>query len=202
MHLRPFHIFKFTKHSHIVKILTLNDVLYWSGDTFISVVLALFVTQYINGASASSVGVAYMIYKLSSSITTTSAGKFFDKHKGFADEIWALFLVSFVAGLTYIALSFGTELWHLYLAMGVLGVAESFDINSWKLLFYTHLEKNKQGRVIGTYDAIYGVSAAAMAALAGFIGEAYGFRVVIFVAGLIVFASGLPILSLKKDKSV
>lgn len=202
MHLRPLHIFKFTKYSRIAEILTLNDVLYWSGDTFISVVLALFVTQYIDGASASSVGVAYMIYRLSSSITTTSAGKFFDDHKGFKDEIWALFLVSFIAGLTYIALSFGTKLWHLYTAMGVLGVARSFDINSWKLLFHSHIEKKTQGQAIGTYDAAYGVTSAVMAALAGFIGEAYGFRVVIFVAGLIVFTGGIPILSLRNDKSI
>ena len=202
MHLRPLHIFKFTKYSRITEALTINDVLYWSGDTFISVVLALFVTQYIDGADASSVGVSYLIYRLAASLSTIYVGKMFDKHKGYSDEIWALFLVSFVAGFTYIALSFGTQLWHLYLSMGVLGVCRSFDINSWKLLFYSHLEPNAKGRTIGTYDASFGIAMGTMAALSGFMGEAYGFRTVILIAGLIVLISGFPILSLRSEKSL
>lgn len=175
MHLRSLHLFKFTKYSKIAEALTLNDILYWTGDTFISVILALFVTQYINGASAGSVGIAYMVYRLSSSVTTVQVGKMFDKHKGYLDEIWALFLVSIVAGLTYIGLSFASEIWHLYLAMAILGIARSFDINSWKLLFYSHLENKYKGQTIGTYDALYGVAMGAMAAISGLAGEVYGF---------------------------
>jgi MFS family permease len=202
MHLRSLHFFKFTKYSHIAEILTLNDVLYWGGDTFASVVLALFVTQYIEGSSASSVGIAYMIYRLLSSLSTTYFGKMFDKHKGYVDEIWALFIASIGAGLTYIILSFATQLWHLYLAMGILGICRSIDINSWKLLFYSHLESKIKGRTIGTYDAIYGVAMGALAALAGFVGEIHGFRNVILIAGVIILVSSFPILSLRKDKSV
>ncbi len=202
MHLRSLQLFKFTKYSHLSEVLTLNDVLYWGGDTFVSVVMALFVTQYIDGSSASSVGIAYMVYRLTSSLTTSQAGKLFDKHKGYFDEIWALFGASLVAGLSYIALSFAGELWQLYLAMGILGVCRSVDVNSWKLLFYTHIEKKMKGRTMGMYDAIYGVSMGAIAALSGFVGEMYGFRIVILVAGIIMFLGGFPVLSLRSDKSV
>lgn len=202
MHLRPIHLFKFTKYSNIAEALTLNDVLYWTGDTFISVVLALFVTQYIDGATASSVGLAYMIYRLASSLTTVPIGKLFDKYKGYKDETWALFLVSFLAGFTYIGLSFATQLWHLFLAMAILGIARSFDINSWKLLFYSHLEKDRKGRTIGTYDALYGIAMGTMAALSGFIGDIYGFRNVILIAGFIALLSGIPVLSIKNDKNL
>lgn len=202
MHLRPLHLFRYTKFSHIAEILTLNDVLYWGGDIFASVVLALFITQYIDGAAASSVGIAYMIYRLTSALTTAQIGRMFDSHKGFMDEIIALFFASFIAGISYIVLSFATQLWHLYLAMGVLGICRSFDINSWKIIFYSHLEAKTKGRTIGTYDAIYGVTAGAIAALAGFVGEIHGFRIVILIAGLIVFVSSFPILSLRKDKLI
>lgn len=202
MLLRSLKLFKFTKYSHIAEVLTLNDVLYWGGDAFISVVLALFITQYLNGATASSVGIAYLIYRLASSVTTAQVGKMLDAHKGYQDEIWGLFGASLVAGLTYIALSFATELWHLYVAMAIIGVCRSFDINSWKLLFYTHLESGSKGRVIGTYDAVYGVVIGIMGALAGFVGEIYGFRIVILVAGIIIFIGGFPTLSLRTDKTV
>jgi len=202
MHIRPIHFFKFTKYSHISEVLTLNDVLFWGGEAFVSVILALFVIQYIEGASASSIGIAYMIYRFASALTTAQIGKMFDKHKGFKDEIWALFITSLVAGTTYIILSTASQLWHLYLAMAVLGVCRSFDINSWKLLFFTHLESGIKGRVIGTYDAIYGIAIGVIAALAGFIGEIYGFRIVIFIAGLVIIAGSLPVLSLRSDKTL
>jgi len=202
MHLRSLHFFKFTKYSHIVEALTLSDVLYWGGDTFVSVVLALFVTQYIDGASASSVGIAYMIYRLTSSLSTTFVGRFFDSIKGHMDEVWALFIASVIAGITYILLSSATQLWHLYLAMGIVGICRAFDVNAWRMIFYTHLESKHKGRTLGTYDAIYGVSMGAMAALSGFVGEIYGFRIVILVAGLIIVLGGIPVLSLKKDQFV
>jgi MFS family permease len=202
MHLRPLHLFKFTKYSHIAETLTVNDVLYWGGDTFVSVVLALFITQYIDGASASSIGVAYMVYRFSSSVSTAYIGKMFDNHKGYSDEIWALFSSTLVAGLTYLSLSFASQLWHLYLSMTILGLCRSFDNNSWKILFYSHLESKNKGQATGTYDAIYGVTMGAMAALSGFIGEIYGFRVVIFIAGLITFTGGFPILSLRNEKTL
>jgi len=195
-------LFRFTKFSHIAEVLTLNDVLYWGGDSFISVILALFITQYISGATASSVGVSYMIYRISSSISTVYIGKMFDRIKGFSDEIWALFLVSLVVGITYVGLSFATELWHLYSAMVILGVCRAVDINSWKLIFYSHLEKNTRGRTIGTYDAIFGIAIGALSALSGFVGEIYGFRMVVLVAGIIVFLGGFPVLSLRSDKTI
>lgn len=202
MHLKSLHFFKFTKYSRIAEILTLNDVLYWGGDTFISVVLALFVTQYIDGASASSVGIAYLVYRLASSLSTSFIGRMFDSIKGHMDEVWALFAASIVAGTTYIFLSSATQLWHLYLAMGIIGVCRSFDVNAWKMIFYTHLESNTKGRAIGTYDAIYGVSMGIIAALSGFVGEQYGFRVVILIAGIIVALGGIPVLSLRNHKSI
>lgn len=202
MQLRSLHFFKFTKYSHLSEVLTLNDVLYWGGDTFASVILALFVIQFLEGATASTVGIAYLIYRLASSLTTIQVGLLFDRHKGYQDEIWGLFGAGILAGLTYMALSFSSQVWHLYVAMAIIGVCRSFDINSWKLLFYSHLEKNMKGRAMGTYDAIYGISIGVMGALAGFIGEAYGFRIVILVAGLFIFVGAFPTLSLRTDKAV
>lgn len=180
----------------------MNDVLFWGGDAFASVILALFVIQYIEGATASSVGIAYMIYRLASALTTVQIGKMFDKYKGYKDEIWALFITGIVAGVTYIALSTANQLWHLFLAMGMLGICRSFDINSWKLLFYSHLESKAKGRAMGTYDAIYSIAIGAIVALAGFIGEIHGFRIVILVAGLIIMVSSFPVLSLRSDKTL
>ena len=202
MHLRSLHVFKFTKYSHIAEVLTLSDILYWGGDTFVSVVLALFVIQYIEGASVGNVGIAYMIYRLSSSLSSVYVGRMFDSIKGYSDELWALFTAPIVAGITYMFLSFATQIWHLYLAMAIVGICRSLDVNAWKMVFYTHLESKTKGRTMGTYDAIFGVTMGALAALAGLAGEVYGFRSVIFVAGIIVLLGGVPILSLRKDKTI
>lgn len=202
MHLRPLHLFRFTRYAHIAEALTLNDVLYWGGDTFVSVILALFVTQYLNGAGASNVGIAYMIYRLASSLSASFIGKAFDKMKGYLDEIWALFAASVIAGITYILLSAANQVWHLYLAMAIVGICRSLDVNSWRVIFYSHLEPKTKGRTIGTYDTIFGISAGAIAALSGFVGEMYGFRNVILIAGIIIVLGGIPVLSLRDDPLV
>ncbi len=202
MHLRSLHFFKFTKYSHIAEALTLSDMLYWGGDTFVTVVLALFITQYIDGASASSVGIAYMIYRLTSSLSTVFIGRMFDSIKGYRDEVWALFSAAIIAGITYIMLSSATQIWQLYVAMGIIGICRAFDVNAWRLIFYTHLESKTKGKTIGTYDAIFGISMGAMAALSGFVGEIYGFRNVILIAGIIMVLGGIPVLSLRKDKLI
>lgn len=202
MHVRPIHLFKYTKYSHISEVLTLNDILFWGGDAFVSVIMALFVTQFIEGGTASSIGISFMIYRLLSSITTVPVGKFLDKHKGYIDEVWTLFIVSIFAGLTYIFLSYATQLWHLYLAMGILGICRAFDINAWKIIFYSHIESKTRGKTIGTYDASFSVAIGAIYALAGFVGDIYGFRIVIMIAGILIILGGFPVLSLRDDKTL
>lgn len=202
MHARPLHLFKYTKYSHISEVLTLNDILYWGGDAFVSVIMALFVLQYIDGGTASSVGISWMVYRILSAVTTVPVGKFLDNHKGYVDEVWALFIVSILAGISYIVLSFATQVWHLYTIMGVLGVLRAFDINAWKIMFYSHIETKTKGRTIGTYDAAYNIAIGAIYALAGFAGDAYGFRSVVIVGGILIMLGGIPVLSLRKDKTL
>jgi MFS family permease len=202
MLVRPIHLFKFSKYSHISEALTLNDILFWGGDAFVSVIMALFVTKFIEGGTASSVGIAYMIYRLLSAVTTVPIGKFLDDHKGFIDEVWTLFLVSIFAGVSYILLSFATQLWQLFLVMGVLGILRAFDINAWKIIFYSHLETKTKGRTIGTYDAVYSVAMGAIYALGGFVGDIYGFRIVVLLAGILIILGGIPVLSLREDKTL
>jgi len=202
MHIRPVHIFRFSKYSHISEVLTLNDILFWGGDAFVSVIMALFVTQFIEGGTASTVGLSWMIYRLFSAVTTVPIGKFLDKHKGYVDEVWALLIVSLLAGIAYILLSFATQVWHLYLVMGTLGILRALDINAWKVVFFSHLETKAKGRTIGTYDAAFSIAIGAIYALAGFVGELYGFRLVVMLGGISIMLGGIPVLSLRKDKTL
>jgi len=202
MHVRPIHPFKYSKYSHISEVLTLNDILFWGGDAFVSVIMALFVIQYIDGGTASTVGISWMMYRLMSAVTTVPIGKLLDKHKGYIDEVWALFIVSILAGITYIFLIYSSQIWHLYLAMGILGILRSFDINAWKIMFYSHIETKTKGRTIGTYDAAYSVAIGLIYALAGLIGDAYGFRSVVILGGILIMLGGIPVLSLRKDKTL
>ena len=164
--------------------------------------MALFVVQYIDGGTASTIGISWMLYRLTSALTTVQIGNFLDRHKGYMDEVWSLFIVSVLAGITYIALSFATQIWHLYLAMGILGVLRSFDINAWKIIFYSHLESKTKGRTLGTYDAVYSVAIGAVYALAGFVGDIYGFRNVVILGGILIVLGGFPVLSLRKDTNL
>lgn len=183
------------KRSNIVRILTANDVAYWGADAFISVALALFVTTFIEGATVLNVGIALMINRVVGAIAAVPIGRWFDKHKGYMDEVWGLALACLLAGLTYILLSFSTEIWQLYTAMFFLGIISVIDVSSWRILFYSHVDHGRLGQTIGVYQMLYSLGIGLFLAIGGFTGERFGYDKVLFFGGLIVACGSLlPVL--------
>lgn len=186
-----------TSKGRLLRALTLNDLSYWATDAFIGVVLILYALQFIEGANATHFGLALLLYKAVGAILSIPVGRFYDKHKGYLDEVWGLALASFGAGLVYILLSFSTQLWHLYAAMFALGFLSIVNINSWRTLFYGHVEKSEYSETIGTYQAIQSFGEGLAIALGGFFGDTFGFDKVVFFGGLIIMFGGFIPLSIK-----
>ncbi len=171
--------------------MTLNDVTYWGSDSFIAVIFALFVVNFIDGGTAAHVGFAFFAYNFTRALASMPVGQFFDKHKGYLDEVYGLAFTSFVTGAVYILLSQATQLWHLYLAMIVLGVISAVNLTSWRVLFYGNIEKNEYAQTVGVYTTLLAISYSLAGALGGIIGETFGFDKVVLIGGVIVFLGGL-----------
>lgn len=186
-----------SSRGRLLRALTLNDLSYWATNSFIGVVLILYVLQFIGGASATHFGLAFLVYKAVGAVLSIPVGRFYDKHKGYIDEVWGLAISSFGAGGIYIALSFATELWHLYVAMAFLGFVAIININSWRTLFYNNISKDEYSETVGTYQAIQSFGEGLALALGGFFGDAFGFDTVVFYGGIIIMLGGFIPLSIK-----
>jgi MFS family permease len=187
-----------TNRSKIIQVMTLNDITYWATDAFVGVILILFVLQFIQGGSATHFGLAFLVYKGASALLSIPIGRFFDKHKGHIDELWALVGTSVASGSVYMSLSFANELWHLYLAMAALGVVSTVNLIAWRTLFYSNIEAGEYGRTIGIYQAFMSMGQGLALALGGFVGDRFGFDTVVFYGGAVIALGGFLPLTIKR----
>lgn len=183
------------RRSNIVRTLTANDVTFWGADAFISVALALFVVSSIEGATILNVGLALMIYRVVGAFSAIPIGRWFDRHHGYLDEVWGLSFACIAAGFTYILISFSTQIWQLYLAMFFLGIFATINVSSWRILFYSNINKGQFGQTIGVYQMMYSLGIGLFLAIGGFTGERFGYDMVLMLGGfLMMFGSLLPLL--------
>lgn len=184
-----------TRRSNVVRTLTANDIIFWGADAFILVALALFVVDHIVGATILNVGVAYMIHRVTGAISSLAIGRYFDRHKGYLDEVLGLSLACLAAGFAYVLLSFSTEVWQLYVIMMFLGLFATVNLTSWRILFYGHILKSSFGATLGTYQMLFSLGIGLFMALGGFVGERYGYDRVLLLGGLMmIIGSALPML--------
>ena len=187
-----------SKKGKIIQMMTLNDITYWATDSFVGVVLILFVLQFIEGGSATHFGLAFLVYKFVSAFFSIPIGRFFDRHHGHIDEIWGLVCTSIASGSVYVALSFGSELWHLYLAMGTLGFLSTVNLISWRTLFYNNIEVGEYGRTIGLYQTFMSIGQGCAIALGGLVADKFGFDTVVFFGGIVIMVGAFLPLSVKR----
>lgn len=178
--------YKDTNKGRLLRTLTLSDISYWGADSFIGVVMVLYIVNFIHGGSATHAGLAFLLYKGVAAVASIPIGRYFDKHPGYLDEIWGLTLASLLGGATYIGLSFSTELWQLYLGMFSLGLASVLDLLSWRKLFFSHLDEHSHSQTVGVYQTILFIAQGAAVALGGLVGDRFGFNTVVFYGGIIV----------------
>lgn len=186
-----------TTRGKIIRTLTLSDLSFWAVDAFVTVVLVLFVIQFIEGGSATHAGLAFLTYKGIAALLSIPVGRFFDTHKGHLDEVWGLAVAAFVYGGSYMLLAFSTQLWQLYAVMVVMGLMSTVNLLSWRTLFYNSIHKDVYTETVGTYQTIVFLGQGVALAMGGIVGDTFGFNTVVFYGGLIITLGGFLPLSLR-----
>lgn len=181
------------KKSDVLSSLTLNDVLFWSGDYFVAVVFALYVTEMLGG-TAGDVGVLFGMYFITRSITAIPVGKYFDNHKGHIDEYIALTISTAAAGLLYMSLSFAENLWFAYATMVCVAIAHTITNLAWKVLFYSNVPQKSEGKILSVYESLSQLTWGLAVIISGFVADNFGYDWAIFFGGLISLMSSLVII--------
>ncbi len=196
MHIRDIKLYK-GQRSKVLSALTFNDAAYWGADLFVATTFALFITQNIEGGSATHLGIIYGLYRIVRAVLALPIGRFFDRHKGYLDELWALAFSGLLVGSIYLVLFCATHLWQVYVCMIFIAIGHALSIGSWTIVFYASMTKNQQGEIIGVYQTIMQIIYGLSAVLAGFVGDAYGFEWTMFIAGFLTILSGIAPLTVR-----
>lgn len=180
------HFYRNSRRGKILRALTASDISFWGTDAFISAIFILFAIQFIPGGSATHIGLAFLGNRTMNALSSIPAGKFFDRHKGQFDEIWSLMLVNLLTGLFYMALSFATSLWQLYVAMLLLGFFSAVNLAAWRVVFYGNISKNEYGQTVGVYQTFISIAQGIALALGGWLGDTVGFDKAVFLGGIVI----------------
>lgn len=184
------HFYRNSRRGKILRALTASDISFWGTDSFISVVLVLYAIQFIPGGSATHVGFAFLGNRLVNALCSLPIGRFFDRYRGYLDELWALALASVLTGMLYIGLSFANALWQLYVIMLALGFLSAVNLAAWRVIFYNNIAKGEYGQTVGVYQTFISISQGIALALGGYLGDRIGFDNVVFLGGLIIMLGG------------
>ncbi len=181
------------RNKKLLSVLTLNDATFWGADVFVAVVFALFITQHIDGGTATHVGIVYGVYRIVRALLALPIGAFFDRHVGYIDEMWGMISSSLLTGSMYFVLFSVTHLWAVYVCIIFIAIGHAINIGSWKILFYGSIDKQQQGHAIGMYETamqiVYGIASI----LTGIVGDVFGFEWIMILAGIAtVFSGALP----------
>lgn len=183
------------RKSLILSALTLNDAAFWGSDAFVGVIFALYIIQNIEGGSAIHVGLIFGLYRAVRALASIPIGRYLDENKGHIDEYYSLLSAGLLVGLTYMALFFSTDLWHIYIGIILIALGHALDINAWRILFYGNIPENSEGQVIGVYETVIQIIYGLAIIVAGFVGEIFGFEWTLFFAGVFTIFSSIILLT-------
>ena len=168
--------------------------------------IGIFLSQRFGSQTIFYVGVATSCYFISRALFQIPIGMISDKIHHDNDEIIILFLGCFIMGIVYILIPFITESWQYFLLMSVEGFGASMNLNSWRKLFASNLDRKHEGVGYGFYETIMSFATALISLIGGYFSSLSNaaFEIVLISIGLAIIVGGLvsgSILFIKDRKS-
>lgn len=151
-------------------------------------IFAVFVTDFIGGATLSTVGFALGLYAIAKSALQIPLARFLDKHRGERDDFYALIAGAVVAVIYPFALLGVSKIWHLYSLEVLVGLGDAALMAAYYSLFARHVDKGAEGFEWSLFS-VGGltISSAVGGAIGGVLADMFGFRPLFLVSGIVNF---------------
>lgn len=187
------------KTNKIIKFLILSDLSFWAGWGFITPIFAIFIVQKIEGATALTVGIATAVFWIVRSLFMVPIGVFLDSTKSEKDDFFAMVLGLFLNGFVPIGYLFAHTPEHLYFLQAIYGFGMALMYSGWMSIFSKHIDKGKESTQWNMDLTAVGIGLSLAGVLGGWSVDKYGFNLVFWVAGILIFLGGLTALVLRKE---
>lgn len=183
----------------VVKILVLSDFALMSGWGLVVPILAIFITQQIQGGDAKVAGIAIGIYWLLKSIIQIPVGKYLDKNHGERDDYYFLIGGTFLASLVPLGFIFATLPWHIYALQSIHAVGAALSLPPWCGIFTRHISKGKEAQSWALDSSALGIGAGVAGIVGGIVAKTFGFTPLFIGVSVLGIVSTLLCLLIKKD---
>lgn len=177
--------------NQVIQFMTYSDILMMSGWGLINPILAIFISEQVNGGSVILAGVASTTYLLIKSILQIPVARMIDIKRGEWDDYWVMIVGSLFITLSAFMFIFVREPWQVIAAQVVGGIGGAFSFPSWQAIFTRHIDKREEGLEWSIYFTAVDLGGALSAALGGFIASYFGYKSLFLVVGLMSLAGTL-----------
>lgn len=168
-----------------VQILLLFIFFLATAEALTAPLFAVFVTDFIEGATLATVGFSFAFYSITKSIFQLPIARWLDKRKGEYDDFFAMMTGAVISTIfPFLLMIISTPL-HLYLANVFIGVGAAFLMASFYAVFARHVDRGSEGFEWSLYS-VGGltVSAAIGSAIGGVLADLIGFYKLFFISGI------------------
>lgn len=174
----------------VIQILILSDVVLFFAVGLFTPILAIYITNDIEGGSLTAVGTAVALYWVGRLVTTVPLSRFMDRTDGEKDEYYFMVIGTLITAVIFILFAASTKVWHIYALQLVFGMVNSMVVPAWRIMFTNHLDRERTGYYWSMEDVGLGVAIASSAFFGAILAQKFGFDFVLYiVAGLAVISS-------------
>lgn len=183
--------FNHVKINDIIQVLTYSDVLLLSGWGLVNPILAVFITDQIQGGTLILAGTASTVYLLVKSVLQVPIARYIDIKRGEWDDYWLMMLGTAFIALSAFLFIFARYPWHVIAIQVLTGIGGALSYPTWQAIFTRHIDNREEGLEWSLYYTATDLGAAFSAALGAFIAEIFGYQSLFVVVGIMSVAGTL-----------
>lgn len=180
----------------IIKLLILVDFFIFSGLGLINPIFAVFVKEHLSGGSLAAAGFAASIFLLVKAILQIPIARFMDREPANLRELWCLICGYFIIACTTFLYFFIHSVTELYAVQALYGVGAALAFPGFMAIFTKFADHKNAAFTWSFYSTVTLISMAVAASVGGFVGDVFGFQVLLLAVGIITFFSFFTTLGL------
>lgn len=171
----------------IIKLLIIADFFVFSGFGLVNPIFAIFIKEDLIGGSIAAAGIASMIYLVTKAILQLPLARWSDKEPANVREFWTLVIGYFIVALVpFLYLTISTVA-GLYWVQFLYGIGAALAYPGFMAIFTKFADHDRAAFSWSVYSTSVILGMAATAAIGGWVGEAFGFKILLSVVGVFTF---------------
>lgn len=171
----------------IIKLLILADFFVFSGFGLVSPIFAVFIKDDLIGGSLTAVGIASTIYLLTKAALQIPLARWTDREPANLREFWSMIIgYLFIVLIPFFYLLI-QDVNQLYLVQFFYGVASALAYPGFMAIFTKFADHERAAYSWSMYSTTVIIGMAVTAGIGGWIGEMFGFRILLVIVGIFTF---------------